>query len=115
MKTSDKRYKNIIDADWDALEIVSKLNPVKFRWNQFAHKKHPEYSVLDTNYGLIAQDSVDIMDNLVIMGDDGIDKIDFKEWKIDYEALVPILLKAIQELNSKIEELETDSTEETSE
>lgn len=96
--SSDKRLKKNIKK-FNAKDIIDKLNPVSFEWNSKA-KKLSDFKD-GTNYGLIAQDSDGIIDNLVFDLPDG------KGYKgVRYEKLIPILLQAIKEQNEKIENLE---------
>ena len=97
--SSDKRLKKNIKP-FNATEIVNKLKPVQFEWNNKAKKYNKNFKE-GTNYGLIAQDSDGIIDNLVFDLPDG------KGYKgVRYEKLIPILLQAIKEQSEKIENLE---------
>ena len=96
--SSDKRLKKNIKS-FNAIEIVKKLKPVQFEWNNEA-KKYNENFKDGKNYGLIAQDSDGIIDDFVFDLPDG------KGYKgIRYEKLTPILLQAIKEQQSEINEL----------
>ena len=96
--SSDKRLKKNIKP-FNATEIVDKLKPVQFEWNNKA-KKYNENFKDGKNYGLIAQDSDGIIDDFVFDLPDG------KGYKgIRYEKLTPILLQAIKEQQSEINEL----------
>lgn len=98
--SSDKRLKKNIKS-FNATEIIDKLNPVQFEWNKKANKYNSNLELNKKNYGLIAQDSDGIIDNLVFDLPDG------KGYKgVRYEKLIPILLQAIKEQNEKIENLE---------
>ena len=97
--TSDKRFKKNIKK-FEAKEIIEKLQPVEFEWNSKA-KKYSDTFKDGKNYGLLAQDSDGIIDDLVFDLPDG------KGYKgVRYEKLIPILLQAIKEQNEKIENLE---------
>lgn len=96
--TSDKRFKKNIKK-FEAKEIIDKLQPVEFEWNSKA-KKYSDTFKDGKNYGLIAQDSDDIIDNLVFDLPDG------NGYKgVRYEKLIPILLQAIKEQQKEIDEL----------
>lgn len=96
--SSDKRLKKDIGS-FSALDIIGKLNPVQFKWNDTARAINDEFKD-GVNYGLIAQDSEGVMDNLVfdlpILGD-------YKG--VRYEKLIPVLLKAVKEQQEEINEL----------
>lgn len=51
-------------------------------------------------HGLIAQDLYEVYPEAVTKGNDD------TPWSIDYSKLVPVLLKSIQELSERVEELE---------
>ena len=97
--SSDKRLKKEIKP-FNAKQIIDKLNPVEFEWNKKANKYNKNLELNKKNYGLIAQDSDNIIDDFVF------DLPDNKGYKgIRYEKLTPILLQAIKEQQSEIDEL----------
>lgn len=96
--SSDKRLKKDIKP-FNAMEIVDKLNPVKFRWNKHAHEYNHNFNN-GVNYGLIAQDCDGIIDDMVFDLPDG------SGYKgVRYEKLIPVLLQAIKELKLMVKEL----------
>lgn len=96
---SDKRLKKEIKP-FDAKQIIDKLNPVEFEWNRKANKYNSNLELNKKNYGLIAQDSDGIINNLVFDLPDG------KGYKgVRYEKLIPILLQAVKEQQKEIDEL----------
>jgi len=99
---SDKRFKKDIEPINSALSNVLKLKPVKYSWNteefpdkHFDNKRH---------IGLIAQEVEEVYPEVVNTNDEG-----FKS--VDYNKLTVVLIKAIQELNNKIEQLEKENKE----
>ena len=91
---SDKRLKeNITDTAVKALDKINRLNMVAFDFIE--SKKHEEI-------GLIAQEVEIIVPRVVSRDPENPDGY----LHIDYAAFVPYLLKAIQELNQKIEKME---------
>ena len=91
---SDKRLKeNITDTAVKALDKINRLNMVAFDFIE--SKKHEEI-------GLIAQEVETIVPRVVSRDPENPDGY----LHIDYAAFVPYLLKAIQELNQKIEKME---------
>ena len=91
---SDKRLKeNITDTAVKALDKINRLNMVAFDFIE--SKKHEEI-------GLIAQEVETIVPRVVSRDPENPDGY----LHIDYTALVPYLIKAIQELNQKIEKME---------
>ena len=94
-KASDRRLKeNITSATINALDTINKLDMVKFDF--IKDKKHEEV-------GLIAQEVEQVIPQAISRNPENED--DFLH--IDYTAFVPYIIKAIQELNQKIERLET--------
>ena len=90
---SDKNLKdNIVQLD-NCLSNVLSINPVRFTWN----KNQSTYSGEDI--GLIAQEVKEIIPEVVQERENG-------TLAIRYEKLVPSLVGAIQEQQSKIESLE---------
>lgn len=97
--SSDKRLKKEIKP-FNAKQIIDKLKPVEFEWNKKANKYNSNLELNKKNYGLIAQDSDNIIDNLVFDLPDG------KGYKgVRYEKLIPILLQAVKEQQKEIDEL----------
>jgi len=93
--TSDQRLKeNIVDAS----SALSKIDSVKVR--SFDWKESGNH----VDFGVIAQELVNVAPECVTEGDDG-DEIK-STWQVDTSALVPALVKAIQELNAKVTALE---------
>lgn len=92
--SSDARLKENVKP-FNAIDIVDKLKPVQFNWNDIAKGAFPEFGG-ETNYGLIAQDSEGIIDNLVFDMPTG-----YKG--VRYEKLIPVLLQAIKELKNEID------------
>jgi hypothetical protein len=78
------------------LNFVSKLNPVSYKFTNNRDEKLP---VGDVKYGFLAQDILALEgDNPVI-----IDNKDAENLKYNGESLVPILVKAIQELKAEFD------------
>ena len=91
---SDRRLKeNITDTAVKALDKINRLRMVAFDFIE--SKKHEEI-------GLIAQEVETIIPRVVSRDPENPDGY----LHIDYTALVPYLIKAIQELNQKIEKME---------
>lgn len=93
-KASDRRLKrDIIDTDVNAINKINQLKMVAFDFIKTG--KHEEI-------GLIAQEVEAILPSAISKNPEKED--DYLH--IDYVAIVPYLIKAIQELNQKIEKLE---------
>ena len=86
--TSSKRYKKNI-KDISDISWIYDLRPVDFEWKE-TNKK---------DWGLIAEEVLEVNPRIV-----GIEN-EVPEW-VDYKKLIPILLKAVQELSAKVASLE---------
>jgi hypothetical protein len=101
--TSDRRVKKDIKPLEDGLDVVMKLQPVTFNFKE--HAKH-EFSK-DNQVGFIAQDIEQVLDgkeyvkSVVATNEDGDENLK----GIADTKLIPILVKAIQELKAEIEVL----------
>jgi hypothetical protein len=84
--SSDYRLKQNF-KDFNALKLVNSMNVYDFEWKENNKR----------NYGVIAHELQNIIDYAVTGEKDG-----KKMQQVDYSKLVPILIKAIQELNNKI-------------
>ena len=92
-KSSDRRLKeNITPTTINAIDTINKLNMVKFDF--IKDKKHEEV-------GLIAQEVEEIIPQAISRDPESEDSY----LHIDYTAFVPYLIKAIQELNHKLEKV----------
>jgi flagellar biosynthesis chaperone FliJ len=91
--TSDRRLKKDIDELAYGLEEVLKLSPKQYHWK---NKQEKEYKSL----GLIAQEVRNIIPNIVVERDD-----ETKTLSVNYTELIPVLINAIQQQQSTIEEL----------
>lgn len=100
-EASDERMKTDVNEDWDALSIVDQLKPVSYKWNDKAKEIDESYDTSSTNYGLIAQNSDGVIDGLVSKGSS-----EDNMWGVRYTKLIPVLLKAIKELEEKYTNLE---------
>ena len=89
---SSRYKKHAIEKLHDAGDVIDRLNPVSFAYNSDRTNK--------THFGLIYEDTVGILPEICDPGDDKTDK------SINYVELVPVLLKEIQSLRKRVEELE---------
>jgi hypothetical protein len=95
--TSDSRLK-LDPKDFNAISIINKMKPKNFKWK--------DYNI--TSEGFYAQELYDVYPQAVSVGNDELTE-DGKlknPWQIDHSKLVPVLVKAIQELSAKNTTLE---------
>jgi hypothetical protein len=88
--TSDYRLKEDL-KDFNALEIASKIKMYDFKWKADDSR----------SYGVMAHELQEVVPQAVSGDKDAEDM-----QQVDYSKLVPILLKSIQELEARVEELE---------
>ena len=114
-QTSDYRLKeNIRQIDNGSLDKVMGMNVVKYRLKnpevdlgdtaKTIHYAYPEDSpfLKTDHFGLIAQELKEIYPELVNEGEDGY-------LSVNYIELIPILIKSIQELTSKVDAFEKEN------
>ena len=100
---SDARDKKEVEDLNVGLEYIDGLRPVKFVWDDRDEKGKHDVS----DFGFIAQDlkaaedAVEMADVLKLVYDENPEKLE-----ASYGKLIPILVKAIQELSAKVELLE---------
>jgi len=91
---SDRRYKtNIQDSQVSALDVIEKLKT-------YSYRKEYDDKIEDISCGIMAQDVQKYAPEAFFENPDG-------AYSYNTFALVPYLIKAIQELNEKVERLET--------
>lgn len=95
--TSDSRFKTDVKPIEKTDEIISKLNPVvyKFKTEEFKNRNFPE----GNTYGFIAQELKEVLPYTVTEETDGY-------LSVNYIAIIPVLTQAIKEQQEKIEKLE---------
>ena len=104
--TSDGRYKENISSIKSGLDVVGKLNPVSFTWKQ--HEIHNFDS--GTQVGFIAQDvQAALADEPYLKSVVKCNEVELKDgtkeefYGLSDAKLIPILVKAIQELKAEID------------
>jgi hypothetical protein len=97
---SDIRLKTNIEKIPDVLDILDEIKPVKFEW-----KEDVEEGIEKKHIGLIAQEVEPHFPELIYEGTTR-DTEETTYKGLNYGGLTPILLKSIQELSSKVNELQ---------
>jgi hypothetical protein len=114
---SDKRLKKDIQAEKNALGIVQRLNPVNYFLNQ---ADNSWINLTDKKqHGFISQEVAEILPELVqdvkhpVRENNRV--VRYESYKaLNYNGFISLLTKAIQELNNKVEALETQLSQKTS-
>ena len=97
---SDIRLKTNIEKIPDVLDVLDEIKPVKFEW-----KEDVEEGIEKKHIGLIAQEVEPHFPELIYEGTTR-DTDDETYKGLNYAGLTPILLKSVQELSSKVNELQ---------
>ena len=102
---SDSRLKKNIESLPNGLNLIKELRPVSFNWiDGFCDEEK------ETLYGFIAQEVETVDSNLIEKFGDG--TVNVGELKVEgalrvkEKQIIPLLVKAIQELSARVEELE---------
>ena len=101
---SDKRDKKNITDLLEGIDFINKLRPVKFEW---ATREGLSAKDGKIRAGFIAQELQEAQtgsEYLDLVMDENPDKLEAKQGK-----LIPVLVKAIQELSAKVDKLENGS------
>jgi hypothetical protein len=97
--TSDYRLKENVNYTWSATAKLKQLKPCEFEW------KSDNYDAV--NQGFLAHEVAAVVPQAVVGNKDGVDKDDNPSYQqLDNSALVPLLVKTIQELEARIATLE---------
>lgn len=105
-----ENIKSLSETHPYSLQTIMQMNPIEFNYKQrilgYDGNGNPEYMYTDDNltynhkhFGLIAQELQELFPNLIyegVMGDGYL--------SVAYVELVPVLIRAIQELNTKLDE-----------
>ncbi|NCZ70970.1 MAG: tail fiber domain-containing protein [Actinobacteria bacterium] len=93
IETSSQRFKCCIQPLSSTGQIINDLNPVRFKWIDQNKGTQDEY-------GLIAEEVHKVIPEAVKLDQEG------QPEGVSYTKLVPILIKAVQELQQRVDELE---------
>ena len=100
---SDARYKEeIVDSEY-GLSLVNSLRPVQFKWNMRNGGKSGIYDIGFTAQDLMSvEDSLDAHETLRLTYRDNPEALE-----ASYGRLIPVLVKAIQELSAEVDALKS--------
>ena len=97
---SDKTAKANIVPVSGALQTILSLKPVTYRWVDNAMNNRTVHATANAKeIGFIAQDLEKVIPDVVAIGEDG-------NRFVNYQAIIPMLTSAIQELTARVEALE---------
>jgi hypothetical protein len=99
------------------LDFITRLNPVQFNWDArelYVSKCGYEYGEKDgtlasphRSYGLVAQELKAVLDDLGVEFDALKYTEEHDAYHVTYEELIPVLIRAVQELNTRLVDVET--------
>lgn len=90
--TSDIALKTDIEPLTDALAKITRLDGIQFKWNKSVGKDN------DRSVGVIAQQVNEVLPEAVKQKDSGF-------LGVDYTQLIPLLIEAVKDLKSQVDEL----------
>lgn len=97
---SDARLKDIVGPSDYGLDTIQQINVYRFNWKRSGNQ----------DVGVVAQELEAVIPEAVQRGKEGdIDPHDYAgddPWRVDYNKLVPVLIKAVQELTARVAALE---------
>jgi hypothetical protein len=96
---SDLRLKNSITPLNNSLDLINKMKPVTYKFNEDYSKDQ------SIQTGFIAQDLQELLKDEVYL--EGIVKEGGEYLSVAYQSIIPLLVKAVQELSAEIKELKT--------
>jgi hypothetical protein len=108
--SSDRRLKtNIVDSSLNAVEALNQLRVTDFNWDDPSDQSFNNRNARGVWTGMIAQEVVDHLPFTVNAPRDEDKVIDYDSdstWSIEPMAMCGVLVKAVQELSTRIEALE---------
>jgi len=109
--SSDQRLKtNIVDTEMNATEKLNQVRVVDFNWDDPSDTSFNNRNARGKWTGVLAQELVDVLPFAVNAPrneeDLSIDEESDQKWLVDQAQMVPVLIKAIQELTARIATLE---------
>lgn len=106
--TSDARLKDIIGKSQKGLTDLMKINIYDYTYKNDANLKVRTGFLAQELYEVFPQSVLQPRDNGLV--EDNSDT-EHNPWMVDYGSITPLLVKAMQELNDKVEKLEKDNEE----
>lgn len=102
---SDQRIKENVTSLSSMIAKINQLNPVQFDWKDPIRNTDPDRTS-NTDFGFIAQEVEAIFPDVIYTGPVTTDAMPDNLKHLSYSSLIPILTKAIQELDTRITALE---------
>ena len=111
IQTSDARQKTAVEPSDLGLDFILALEPVKYRWLVGSNEGDNARPGVRTHYGLLAQQVQAALDGKDFAGHILVDPADpDSEQGLRYDAFIAPLIRAVQELEARVERLESKNT-----
>ena len=109
--SSDERIKkDIVDTAINATEKLKQVRVVDFTWNDQKDQSYNNKNARGQWTGAIAQEMISVFPHIINAPRDKetleVDNDSDRKWMVEYQNLVPVLIKAIQELEARLKTLE---------
>jgi hypothetical protein len=109
--SSDERIKkDVVNTAINATEELKKVRVVDFTWDDPTDQSYNNKNVRGKWTGAIAQELISVFPHIINAPRDKdtleVDNDSERKWLVEYQNLVPVLIKAIQELSAKNDALE---------
>jgi len=109
--SSDERIKkDVVDTAINATEKLKEVRVVDFTWDDPKDQSYNNKNARGQWTGAIAQELISVFPHIINAPRDKetleVDNDSERKWLVEYENLVPILIKSIQELSAKNDALE---------
>jgi len=109
--SSDKRIKkDVVDTTINATEKLKEVRVVDFTWDDPKDQSYNNKNARGQWTGAIAQELISVFPHIINAPRDKetleVDNESERKWLVEYENLVPVLIKSIQELSAKNDALE---------
>lgn len=99
---SDARSKSNIQNFKSGIDVIKQLRPVSYNFTNQQQRSvaYNQYTGYNAEIGLLAQELEEVIPNIVFTDDEG-------RKLVNYVALIPILIDAVQTLQQEVEELKS--------
>jgi hypothetical protein len=109
--SSDERIKkDVVNTAINATEELKKVRVVDFTWNDPTDTSYNNKNARGKWTGAVAQELISVFPHIINAPRDKetleVDNDSERKWLVEYQNLVPVLIKSIQELSAKNDALE---------
>ena len=101
---SDKRLKDNISAIESPVDLVNKLNPVKYDWKASVSNRKDLNVSLNEKYGFLAQEIEKVLPTAILKNKNSVNGVD-RPLSVEYNNIIAINTAAIKELIESVNDL----------